>query len=501
MIRSREQFYDHCYDNVESLFVAGTEEIYWLAIRYLEPKIPDTIHDEIMEQALSYWEDRKRYALPDEDGYPRAKANVRPVLENAVNNIFTAFRDYEVIFRDWDGEEIEECEECRRLHYAHEIHEHDGLCQSCYDNVYRECKICRERRHYNEMTTIVRYKVGERNEQVQLCYDCLKKDEQFTRCATCRRTVFTENLITVPLNEDTEITCCPNCSRNVIRTCNCGTKFAMANRHDGYNNEGVLCDACLFKEGYYQTHVYKPSAIHFHTVSTEKQQPDTMFFGLELECELGDRSRKHVFARKITKMYTHRDMYLVHDGSLDHGIEVVLMPFSEAWYKLNKAWLSQLYRDMYNLGGRFDKPKVGLHIHTSKAAWSPSQLYKLMRFCYDPDNEYTLERFYGRGQCRHSTKDYNEYERAAKVAKDGKNADDSHHYNMINMSTGTTVEFRMFSGTKDVNKVFAYIDYTRALHEFTAKYGLMSMTLGNFGRLIQDSLKYKSLRPYFTEVS
>jgi hypothetical protein len=504
-MRSYDAFEAHLWDNIDFLYTSAEEEILHVSAKFLQPKVTADVFGFMADNCLQYWWDRWDYVDPDEEGYPTSKWHCRSVLEHTADSIYHYYLRMESqehnALTNYPGTKMKLCRTCSQIHSVADRDEYpkkvrdktNDICGACISNTYKYCQICNQFESKYEMVHVQRMHAS-----VWVCYGCAA--ESLGKCANCRREGILADHEDVVVNDELTVRACPMCAPNMIRECEeCEVEFPMINRIEHHNGEGEYCDRCIHTKIAYNSYVYKPSKIYFKTVSKERQNPATMFFGLELECELGDRIPRKTFAWKMKEMYTHEDLYIVHDGSLDYGIEVVLMPFSEAWYKENKTWLTQIYNRMFKLGGRFDEPKVGLHVHTSKAAWSANQIYKLMRFCYDPAHANVLERFYGRGSVHHACNDHDEYLSAVDIAKSGKNNNDTHHYNMINMSTGTTVEFRMFQGARDVMGVFAYLNYIRALFEFTLKTGLNGMTMKNFVMFVNEGNKYRIIQPYFTE--
>jgi len=490
-------------DNVDFLFSTQDEQIIVSILSFLRPNIKADVSKYLSNNSLDYWYDRNEHSYADEQGFPIAPEELYRILRYTSHSVYGFLEQWERQEKDLLDRKPEVntflCDECGRIHDTNQPPTPNmtaitdkRLCTSCFLNMYTVCGKCGIFARGYTMLQGIRTLDGD---TVSICQAC--RDEHIVGCDNCHQWVLKDAMLEIEI-EGTLWPACLWCENTIRRKCKeCDTEFLMINRIDQALGEGTHCDRCIYHIAGHNSYRYKPNAVHFKTTKSEVQRKDTMFFGLELECELGDRIPKGTFSEVIKKSYTYKDMYIVHDGSLEYGIEVVLMPFSDMWYKHNKRWLIDLYSLMYEKGGRFNRRKVGLHVHTSKAAWTQSQIYKIMRFCYAPEHARVLERLYGRGECEHARKSEYEYQGAVDVAKSGKNVNNEHHYNMINMSTGTTVEFRMFKGTKDINRVFAYLDFIRALHEFTLETGLSYMGMDNFTTFVNRSSKYKSIQPYF----
>ena len=458
-------------DNIYWFNRMTTDEVLEDILHKIKPVYVLPIPNACFQNVIGAWNIKYKYCNVNQDYEVVDGESTRHYIFHIVSLIFDIITEHQdeqqrIIARNPDGDWAL-CQHCCSMYDKqdaflqripeHIIEEVDNLCPACVKDEWDVCEECDEWTEIGKVRRADNLLTGGVHTYCEACYN-----KYYGRCANCGSAELIENLIQL-VHKEKEYDLCVRCEGIVHQTCECGTKFVVFNRHRQFHGEAAACDRCLYDKLPYQSHVYKPIETVFHISDKEHQRPDTFFLGLELECEVeGDYSRED-FAVQLKKDYTFDDMYLVHDGSLKYGIEVVLQPFSALWYKRNKQKLAAIYERMEQLGGNFDRDRVGLHIHTSKVAWSASQIYKLIQFAYDPAHEKVLSLFYGREPAKYSRKSDSEYYGATYIAKKGKNVDNDHHYNMINLSCGNTIEFRMFAGTKEFEDLLRYIDFLLAV--------------------------------------
>jgi hypothetical protein len=353
-------------------------------------------------------------------------------------------------------------------------------CMDCVYDMWTRCGECGDWIKHEGETAYV-------NWDSVFCHTCA--DKLTTECPNCERRV-TE----AKAQQVKGIKCCDYCVKQLVKECTrCGEEFLNVNRQPRWRHETEYCDKCLFERDDYSSHMYKPNNVTFHIAKTERRVDATMFFGLELEFEIVDKDRGEV-ALSLKNMYSMDEIYLTHDGSLDFGLEAVLMPFSKLWYKDNKQYLSDLYSNIIQLGCTFDKNTVGTHIHTSKAAWTAVGIYKLVNFLYNVDNHRQLVKIYHREETRHSQFRESELQGVIRLAKDKKNIANADHYNMVNLSCKDTLEFRMFGNSSSVDGVFNYIDFVQSVHEFVNEHSISYMQIDYYKSFLdKQGKKYQHL--------
>ena len=176
-------------------------------------------------------------------------------------------------------------------------------------------------------------------------------------------------------------------------------------------------------------------------------------------------------AKTIVDIEAKRLGICVSDGSLPrNGFEVKTIPT----YKSFPA------DKIDELVGIFQKNKIdanekcGVHIHVSRAALSELQVDRIMSFVYSYGNRLLIEKVAGRAANEENVREYCKYDRAkdrlSVNVRYGKNQikKDSDKYCAVNAHKEYTIEFRLFAGTVDPDRLKMYTDFVRALIEFTS---------------------------------
>lgn len=351
-----------------------------------------------------------------------------------------------------------------------------GMCGPCFQREYLMCAGCKT---YHERRNMVQGLLVEGNRYgTSVCRDCYPK---YVKCGRCNMHFLPENGFDV---QGHPLKICKRCHDHLYHECAlCGDTFSIMDRCDGWDHEYEYCDPCLMKTVAYHSYKFKPTEYLFQSVKGEKVTPDTLYLGIELEFEINpDRIHRKSLALSLKRIFGWKNYYMVHDGSLNYGLEVVPMPFTERWYHKKRAWLKDMYDTITAKGGSFTGRKVGFHVHTSSAAWEKSQVYKLVKFIYKGglENASEFQMIYGRNSNRYCQYNDCEYSNAMMVAKGKKNYDDGHHYNALNFSTGSTIEFRMFAGPATFDEMLMRIDFVLSCHQFTRENGFSDMNMNGY---------------------
>jgi hypothetical protein len=268
---------------------------------------------------------------------------------------------------------------------------------------------------------------------------------------------------------------------------------------DEYNAEG--CDRCSddrSADGSRLIHdySYRPDAI-FHSTKDDER----LFFGIEIEVEaLDDLKESAEYAHQLESM----DLaYLKHDGSLNHGFEIVTHPMSHDFFK-NEA--GDFFRVMEGLRSQkgirvksWDTRTCGLHIHISRTGFSGgAHMHRFLNLVYtNPDFYSTLA---GRtsDQWAKFTDIYKrEYKRDANGERiyldDSRgyeietkrtfmhkldNERNSDRYSAVNTLNRETLEMRIFRGSVNGDTIKSQLDLAHASVEYTRNLTVQDVTQG-----------------------
>lgn len=353
------------------------------------------------------------------------------------------------------------CAHCGEIRLSHNSKRMPGspekrICQACYTTYYRKCSVCQN----------------------------IKP-----------KGVFQE----FPMNKNdrgevTYFSLCDECSIKMKKCDLCGMKVPIGILQVFGPNS--VCPACSEIFTSVHRHAYSPLRMNFQKSKLEGKVTDkTLYFGFELEIESNGSwvSSREAMADILKHQAGVDRVYVVADGSLSHGVEMVSHPFTWAKWKEDQDHWASVLRFAKNKGWESDfggvpGRTVGMHIHTSKAAWGTFQLYKMMSFMYNPRHR-SLLTLVGQREpnqyCRFSSEDRDYMKQ---LAKEKRNME-STHYNVVNLNDkrsytmsggGATVEFRLFSGTLEPLHFFKNIEFVYAIYCFSRDKSRKQMTEGEF---------------------
>lgn len=220
---------------------------------------------------------------------------------------------------------------------------------------------------------------------------------------------------------------------------------------------------------------YRPDPI-FH--STDKDE--RLYFGIEIEVEA---PRNLSDAAEYAYRLEEKELgYLKHDGSLNHGFEIVTHPMTHDFYK-NEAqdlWdtLSRL-REHYGVKS-WGTGTCGLHIHVSRTGFkNPPHMHRFLNLIYS--NEPLYSKLAGRESSRwakfddvqqakavgvdeHGYRTYKSYRSFRDKIENGRSTD---RYSAVNTQNHATLEIRIFQGSVKPDNVKSQIDLAHASVEYT----------------------------------
>lgn len=319
------------------------------------------------------------------------------------------------------------------------------------------CDNCYQREHYTTCTecgnTLPESMVAARRNTHVICNDCYTQETH--HCNHCGRTMALREGIT----DSADGLLCYRCS-HYYRYCDrCGRFISTSD----YNNT-PLCSICLDNEQrqaeseIIRAYNYRPPSINFFG-------EDTTFYGVEWEIAHGGEDGRK--AKKLIDIIGHNKAYVVHDGSVYNGIEVVTMPCTLDYHRNDFPWQAVTSKAK-NMGYRSDE-SCGLHIHVNRSAFA-SDLHTL-KTIYVVDSCYELTKsISGRTErdLERWAKPYNydikhciELTPPTHVMRNLLDTEDSEDikYMSVNLLHKNTIEFRIFTGSMDHNVIVGCIEY------------------------------------------
>lgn len=294
---------------------------------------------------------------------------------------------------------------------------------------------------------------------------------------------------------------------SAFRACeDCGSIEYFDDCHFAYN-DNIICDSCL-ENGYRwsdsaDTYVrtdddsydndddggvigdYHSTNVG-HIPSAFDKRKQKVYLGLELEVECsGDRGDRASELLDAIQYYNdHEYCGVEHDGSLEHGFEIVtgytgLDVHAEQLKFFQKSWHGVRSHDTKT---------CGLHVHICKQGVSMLHAAKMIFFINESANQRLVRALArrdsnGYAKIKNKKADY-QWLKTAKQSDDPMCNLNDDRYEALNFKNENTIEFRLFKGTLKYQTIMACLEFTYATWFFTRDTGMSDLTIENFIKFI-----------------
>jgi hypothetical protein len=256
--------------------------------------------------------------------------------------------------------------------------------------------------------------------------------------------------------------------------CDCGD-------YPGRVSEGHYCESYCddeYDEGYGHDEImdysYRPTP---NFLKAAGQPKGRTYLGVEIETEATYSIDDGVDA--LRRHFDNGEFYLKHDGSIDHGFEMVSHPATLEWWQENEDRLQDAMSDMRSVGMRsWNTETCGIHVHLSlKAFDTESHQWLFQQLFYR--NADRLEAYAGRDTGEwgnlHQNKGY--VGRAMRAKKSGLGTD---RYVACNLNPSRTIEIRIFRGSLNPDRILADIELVHAALEYSRTLNFRSFRDGGW---------------------
>lgn len=343
-----------------------------------------------------------------------------------------------------DGETMNACSECK-----------DGL---------EKCDDCGEWARWGT------HDVYHDRHKRQVCDSCF--NENYRECEDCGNYFHVDNINYI---ENIDRSICDECHNNYAMCDGCGGTFHVEDMRGNY------CDNCHsddHEDGNY------PS--HWKIQKTSEDVAGTPIFGVELEVGFkGDD-----FCEDDMMLYDW--VSYTRDGSINYlyNMEFLIHPMSWSWIKKNYEQIECLLNKIKSCGGKVDS-SCGIHIHVNRDSFKDfSHLYRFFKFIHG-NEEYFFDHS-GRKHCddinrwaSFSPSEVDNCDSRTDLINLGK-------YRAVNLVHNVTVEIRIFAATLTFSKYIENIRLIRDVFNYTADDNC-DMDINNFATYHADSDTVKQL--------
>lgn len=223
---------------------------------------------------------------------------------------------------------------------------------------------------------------------------------------------------------------------------------------------------------------YAPS-LYFHKIGEE----DELFMGMEIEVDKGgENDRKAKIAYDILG---DNNCYIVSDGSLDNGFEIVTHPCTIEYHK--SLPYEELFKTLESEGFK-ESPTTGLHVHINRNFFGDNDNDIDLNICkilYLVNAHWEFIRVLSRRKDLRYTKKIESSDSSIKLYSNSINIG---KYSCVNLMHKQTIEFRMFSGTLKYFNLVSTLEFIRNLAYVCKQTSFEDIKKLSF----QDIIQYKS---------
>lgn len=239
------------------------------------------------------------------------------------------------------------------------------------------------------------------------------------------------------------------------------------------------------------------------TISSGKKD---YFIGIELEMEKEDSTLKER-GEAIENILNESGgdfsnlLEWKKDGSLERGVEMVTAPISLEIFKKD---IVPVIKKLHENGFTSEKGgRCGQHIHISRNVFSDEEQSRLVLIYakFEKQIKILSRRGTNNGYCRDVLENVDslEIENSIKIADSQKNKG---KFTAINFNNSKTIEFRVFRGTMNTNKLIANIQLVQLLADWSRKnltiYDILNLNIADFKNEILTN-DYAELLNYCVE--
>lgn len=218
-----------------------------------------------------------------------------------------------------------------------------------------------------------------------------------------------------------------------------------------------------------------------------------LYMGVELEIECGGKDRQQM-ARNIANEYGSEKILIKEDGSLDNGFELVTGKYSleahkELWPGLTSCAIRYHARS-------WKHKTTGLHIHLSRNWFTPLTIGKLLVFLNSSN------RIIRRNVIRLAGRESPDYAALKKKKLTDALKRNSNRYEALNLNPEKTIEFRLFKGTLNSKRIFAFLEFCHALAYYVRDVSIEDLESWDkfMDYVKKDTANYKDLIEFFAIV-
>ena len=389
-----------------------------------------------------------------------------------------------------------ECTYCGYVYETDSMYLVDGkyYCSDCVGI----CDNCGSAELYDDLT-VVNY---DRDDTRYICSHCLNSSA-FFQCSDCNQYYTNHRYYGSYLGRDI----CENCSDNYGVCDECENIFPIDELEYYSHRDAHLCADCIRNieedmSDLINDYSYKPYPIFYG------ESNDNCFLGIELEVDNETDSFKsektYIAAKYLTDTYGGK-LYLKHDSSLSHGFEIVSHPCSADYHISQFGWNDILNICKSHSLLSHDTTTCGLHIHISREFFGSTQneqdlhiaklILLISKFYFSHILKFSRRKEHELHWCKNPEINYESNDNEKTIIDKMKCCKSNGRYQAINLENASTVEFRIFKGTLNLNTFLAAIQFVIVISDYAKRTKLSDIPCTSWKDIFMSS-NYKELNEY-----
>lgn len=355
-----------------------------------------------------------------------------------------------------------------------------------------------------------------------VCEDCLDTHDSMRRCDDCGR-LFLDGYV----HTDSRTDICDECfeDHNYTSCSECGCILSEDNQYYDEESDNAYCEYCYGeliqsrRTELVLDYSTKPDP-YFHWLDADGCEDNAWnfdtallkqkgFFGVELEIS-GDEQTE--CAEDLHELDEDSELfYMKRDCSIgEEGIEIVTHPCTLDYHLRAFPWDRIVEVARAHGYTSHDNGKCGMHVHVSREFFGETPVEQEMNIAktiilfdrfwnnlvkFSRRTESQLNRW-----CHQPLADMEKDTNDDVARKFSEYASTRDRYRAINLCNRTTVEFRLFRGTLNLNTIKATLQFLRHVIVFAKQHELIEVQNASWTELLAD-IEYPELLQYLRERS
>lgn len=369
------------------------------------------------------------------------------------------------------------CNCCEQTTDDYTIVDDDIVCCDCLSDNYCTCECCECYHRTDDIIT---------DGNTYLCNSCY--NEHYSRCDSCSNIIHDDDRYSLDCNNDYY---CTNCYQDHYCECSdCNPDLESETANITQHNHNIL--------NYGSRYILDYHADIDWEFKSKKTDCDSYHIGLELEIECGENSSKSQ-AMQDTVKHLFGNCVIMEDGSLSNGFEIITTPHK--YSSLRELKLKELTKILKSNNMKsHDSKTCGFHIHISKS----NKMKKYLDDRYNADKFKVLNNFQYRvidgsnviqslfnrlNYCDFITRLSKRTNEQIKRYCDFKYSN-TDRYTALNISNYNTIEFRIWNGSLNYERLLANLQFSIAIVEFYESYSNYFLLNSDNSRLFLEFIKF-----------